>query len=547
MDSFQPLSMMVKLAMPNTPGSISSLRDLTRRMMYRIAHPIADVNEHGAVDFTTVPNWFHAGQRAATYAMGIPTVRTITLLAGKQSGKTSFGPWWLGNRIQLLGPGDYVVAAPRHTLLKRKPLPEMQRQFIRDSALCTENKSDGIFYLTEAGYLSMWGTTDRRELHKRFARTVTDEDGNIVHTEEYDQFPDQTRILFLHTEDPLNLESGTYKAIWFDECGMPTVTNESWRALANRLVAMDGYLLNTTTPYRFGLFKTDYCDACMPEQRGWSPGDAPRFFEGLSQDGLKALVRFESRLNPLFPATTLALLQRQLPEWLFDLYYRAIFTRPVGQVMTMLDKSRHLVKRQPIEPDSIVLVGVDFGSVNFAAVFARLDKARRKWVIYASYCPGQSRVKNDVGRDVRRETSSHVEVLRKLSGGMAVLTAGGNKSENAWRADFAVHGWPISVGQCTDPDVRLMKIANMLRHDLIEITEDAAALFTELFDIGYELNDQDEPTGKVANRSTYHRIDALGYIIPIMEQYLMSLGIDQSTFVIGANEQMLAVSQADPS
>src|SRR5215213_7285708 len=55
--------------------------------------------------------------------------RFIAVIAGTQSGKTSFGPLWLQREIKLRGPGDYMVVTPTFPLLEVKALPEFRRLF----------------------------------------------------------------------------------------------------------------------------------------------------------------------------------------------------------------------------------------------------------------------------------------------------------------------------------------------------------------------------------------------------------------------------------
>jgi len=64
---------------------------------------------------------YHSGQREAMAA----EERFILLLAGVQSGKTVFGPWWMLREIKRRGPGDYLVAAPTFKLLNLKCLRKL--------------------------------------------------------------------------------------------------------------------------------------------------------------------------------------------------------------------------------------------------------------------------------------------------------------------------------------------------------------------------------------------------------------------------------------
>ena len=57
--------------------------------------------------------------------------RFTWFIAGTQSGKTSFGPWWLEREIRRRGQGDYIAATASYDLFKLKMLPEMRAVFER--------------------------------------------------------------------------------------------------------------------------------------------------------------------------------------------------------------------------------------------------------------------------------------------------------------------------------------------------------------------------------------------------------------------------------
>jgi hypothetical protein len=59
---------------------------------------------------------FHPGQARAWKS----NARFIGVIAGAQSGKTSFLPIWLYREIQNKGPGDYLYVSPTLTLMGKK-------------------------------------------------------------------------------------------------------------------------------------------------------------------------------------------------------------------------------------------------------------------------------------------------------------------------------------------------------------------------------------------------------------------------------------------
>ena len=68
---------------------------------------------------------FHAAQLEAWDSQR----RFIFLIAGSQSGKTSFSPWWLWREIQRCGSGDYLAVTATYDLYKLKFLPEIRQVF----------------------------------------------------------------------------------------------------------------------------------------------------------------------------------------------------------------------------------------------------------------------------------------------------------------------------------------------------------------------------------------------------------------------------------
>ena len=56
--------------------------------------------------------------------------RSIAMSAGSQSGKTSYGPWWLMREIyEKRGSGDYLAVTSSYDLFKLKMLPSMLAVF----------------------------------------------------------------------------------------------------------------------------------------------------------------------------------------------------------------------------------------------------------------------------------------------------------------------------------------------------------------------------------------------------------------------------------
>ena len=320
---------------------------------------------------------FHRGQRKAIHSHK----RFVLILAGTQSGKTSFGPYWLYNEMQSRGPGDYLVATPTFPLLELKLLPEFKRLFEE--------------HLQLGSYIG--SPTRRFTLSSRGEEVVF----GAVQT-------DPTHIYFGHAQDPDSLESMTAKAAWLDEAGQKKFKRGSWEAIRRRLSIHQGRVLFTTTPYGLGWLKSEVHDRAK---------DGHPDYE---------VIQFESTMNPAFPLAEFEERRDTLPAWKFNMMYRGLFERPAGMIYDVFDRTVHLT---PDKPEGPRYDGLDFGGVNTAAVTAINAPNSLRYVVTRLYQAGN------------RTAKEHANAL--LSHGKPVRAWGGSGSEGQWRSEFAAAGYPI--------------------------------------------------------------------------------------------------------
>lgn len=254
--------------------------------------------------------------------------RFVFIIAGTQSGKTSFGPWWLRREIERQGPGDYIAATATYDLFKLKMLPELQQVF--------------------GGYIPGW------QYHK------TD---RVLYT-------DDTRIILRAATSEGGLESATAKAAWLDECGQDEFGIGAFEATLRRLSLSQGRLLGSTTVYNLGwLYSQVY-------QR-WLAGD-PDYH----------VIQFESIMNPQFPREEFERARRTLPAWKFEMQYRGNFTRPAGMIYSDFDDSLHKIARFSIPPEWPRYVGIDPGAVNTGAIWVAENPETNCYYVYRATLEG---------------------------------------------------------------------------------------------------------------------------------------------------------------
>ena len=248
--------------------------------------------------------------------------RFVFVIAGTQSGKTSFGSWWLYKTIKENGPGDYLAVTATYDLFKLKMLPEMRR----------------VFCELLPGWEWLAG-------ERVIASTNRD-----------------TRIILRSANSPEGLESATAKAAWLDECGQDAFRLGSWEAVQRRLALNQGRVLGTTTPYNLGWLKTEIFDR-------WRAGDKDY-----------QVIQFRSTMNPSFPMAEYERAKLTLPDWKFRMFYDGEFSRPAGMIYSDFDDDIHLVDPFDIPHEWPHYVGVDFGAVNTASVW--LAENPEKGVFY---------------------------------------------------------------------------------------------------------------------------------------------------------------------
>ena len=249
---------------------------------------------------------FHPGQTRAWDSER----RFVFVIAGTQSGKTSWGPWWLRREIERCGEGDYLAVTATYDLFKLKMLPEMRQVFGEYVRGWEYHKTDRVLY-----------SADRK-----------------------------TRIILRAATSEGGLESATAKAAWLDECGQDDFAVTAWEAVLRRLSLEQGRVLGSTTVYNLGWLKTEVYDR-------WRAGD-PDF----------EIVQFESVMNPSFPRAEFERARASLPAWKFAMFYQGEFAKPAGLIYDSFESERHVIVPFEVPDYWPRYGGLDFGGVNTAAV-----------------------------------------------------------------------------------------------------------------------------------------------------------------------------------
>lgn len=398
---------------------------------------------------------FHPGQQKAFFSKA----RFVAAIAGTQSGKTSFGPWWLWKEIREQGPGDYFVVTPTFPLLELKALPEFRSVFEYLLKLGTYVSSPvRKFTFSPEGEVKVFGA--RRE--------------------------QRTNVYFGYAADPESLESATAKAAWLDEAGQKRFKLGSWEAIQRRLSLSQGRALITTTPYDLGWLKQQIHDRAKKGDTDYE------------------VVRFDSTENPAFPPAEFERARRDLPAWKFNMFYRGMFERPAGLIYDSFDEATCKVPRFKIPDDWKRYLGLDFGGVNTAALFYAEEPKTKRLFLYREYKAGG------------RTAKEHVAALLKNEP-MIPFCVGGSKSEDQWRKEFQAGGLLIQGPRITEVEVGIDRVYGAHKRNEIVVFEDLHGYLEEKQTYCREVDEKGEPTEKIEDKSTFHFMDAERYIIGFLK------------------------------
>ncbi len=419
---------------------------------------------------------FHFGQWRAWESRA----RDVAVVAGNQSGKTSFGPIWLWREIQLRGPGDYAVVTPTFTLLEVKALPEFKRLFEQILGLGKYVASPiRKFTFSAEGALRTFGYVPEVPVH----------------------------VYFGYAEDPDSLESGTYKAVWADEAGQKKFKRESFEALRRRLSIFQGRMLITTTPYFEG---------------GWLRTEI--FDKAKAGDPSVEVVNFPSNINPAYPQEEFETARRDLPSWKFNLFYLGLLDKPAGLIYDCFDaNNKEIVRpRVPLPDHWKRYLGLDFGGVNTAGLFlAEEPNTPRLWA-YREYHAG--------GRTAAEHTKYLLEGEGKYGAEpMVPFAVGGSKSEGQWRLEFQrggyVDGRRVPGLAVLEPDISdvflgIQRVYGAHKREEIIVFDDLHMYLDQKATYSYKLDDRGnvvEPK-QIEDKATFHLMDGERYIVGYLKR-----------------------------
>lgn len=411
----------------------------------------------------------HKGQQDAWKS----DARFTFIIAGTQSGKTSFIPWWLWREIQRGGPGDYLAVTATFDLFKLKMLPELRQVFEHTLQIGRYWSGDRLIELRDPDTGKFWA--------KRSDDLMWG------------------RIILRSAEAGGGLESTTAKAAALDECGQDSYTLETWEAVLRRVALSRGRVLGATTPYNTGWLKSEVYDR-------WAGGD--RDF---------AVFQFPSLFNPLFDRDEYERAKRTMPPHRFAMFYNGEFGRPLGLIYDCYDdtlRTGHLVGDFPIPKEWPRFVGIDFGAVNTALVWVAEDPHTGRFYIYRESLGGS------------QSTGEHVKAALALAAEENVCGwFGGAPSETQQRMDWGAAGIFVDTPWIPDVAGGIDRPYSLFRERRLYVFESCRGVRDELGSYRFKVDPKTQQvTDEIQNKRHFHRLDGLRYVAPALGAPAVSYG-----------------------
>jgi hypothetical protein len=173
--------------------------------------------------------------------------------------------------------------------------------------------------------------------------------------------------------------------------------------------------------------------------------------------------------------------------------------RPAGRILEHFAEG-NIVPDFPIPITWPRYRGVDYGAVNTAVVWLAEDPIHHALYVFQEYLRGD------------QTTTQHVANV--LEHGEAEGTWGGSPSEDQQRWDWSDAGLAVQQPLISDVESGIDRMNEAFKDRKLFVFRSCTGLIGEAQSYSRELDDQGQPTEKIKNKSEYHRLDALRYVLP---------------------------------
>ena len=144
--------------------------------------------------------------------------------------------------------------------------------------------------------------------------------------------------------------------------------------------------------------------------------------------------------------------------------------------------------------------GVDYGAVNTAVIWLAEDPMTHVLYLYKEYLRGEMTTKQHV-----KEVQEH---------GEAEGTWGGSPSETQQRWDWSDAGLAVQEPLISDVEAGIDRVNEAFKDHKLQVFQSCTGVIEEAGSYSRKLDDSGLPTNEIKDKSSYHRLDALRYVVP---------------------------------
>lgn len=195
--------------------------------------------------------------------------------------------------------------------------------------------------------------------------------------------------------------------------------------------------------------------------------------------------------------------EQQINDWGADAFSREAqheVAIPKGLIYAAFKASEHTCPPFTIDPKWQRYLGLDFGGVHTASVLLAEEPGTKRLYLYREYLHGD------------RTGKEHAEALLKDEP-MVPFCVGGSPSEGQWRKEFRMGGLPVNPPDIGEVEIGIDRVKAVIRAGGLIIFNDCTGILQELRTYAREVDETGQPTEKIANKSKYHLLDSLRYIL----------------------------------
>lgn len=294
--------------------------------------------------------------------------RLVFMLKGMQGGATSLMPHLAIQEMRRCGPGNraltYLGITPTLQVARNKLIPEFQRVFCDLLGLGVYKQAPKpLIEITPAGEMQLWGERQK----------------------------EPTQIVFCYAADPDSFAGYTALGAFGDEIGQKAFKRSAWMELMARLSTPSGMMAPNNPPGWEGVKMGRFVGGSTVYELNWIEDLYNEWERSGGDHPMLDFIRFDSTANPAFPREQWELAKATLPDWLFDMRYRALFRRPAGIIFEGWDPKVHVIQgsenfNPKMLPSSFTYgAGIDFGKRNFYASIIAHDTHRDRFFLFRMY------------------------------------------------------------------------------------------------------------------------------------------------------------------